>query len=94
MLLLLENRLSKKFVKELEKHETELKYRKMLSRKKYDYCANYVAQNYLFIFGAKPGKFILANTQMVFEIAYYMTQDYEKETLSIQIPRFFDFFKG
>ena len=31
---------------------------------------------------------------MVFEIAYYMAQDYDKETLSIQIPRVFDFFKG
>ena len=49
--LLLETRLSKTFAKELEKHEIELKYRKMLTRKRYDYCANYVAQNYLFVFG-------------------------------------------
>ena len=49
--LLLETRLSKKFAQELEKHEIELKYRKMLTRKRYDYCANYVAQNYMFVFG-------------------------------------------
>ena len=49
--LKLETRFKKTIKKELEKHEIELKYRKMLTRKRYDYCANYVAQNYMFVFG-------------------------------------------
>ena len=41
---------------------------KRLSRKTYDYCAEEAAQNFLFIFGHRPGKGILAETLMVFEI--------------------------
>ena len=36
--------------------------KRVLSRKTYDYCADDVAQNFMFIFGNQPGKSILAET--------------------------------
>ena len=47
--------------------------KRVLSRKTYDYCADDVAQNFMFIFGNQPGKSILAETQMVFEICQVLS---------------------
>ena len=47
--------------------------KRVLSRKTYDYCAHEVAQNFMFIFGNQPGKTILAETQMVFEICQVLS---------------------
>ena len=68
--------------------------KRVITRKAYDYCADEVAQNFLFIFGNQPGKSILAETQMVYEISQVLSQEYDIETLSIQIPRAFDFLKS
>ena len=77
-----------------EKQVASLKKKKRLSRKTYDYCAEEAAQNFLFVFGHRPGKGIQAETLMVFEIVQMLTQEYDTETLSIQIPSAFDFLKG
>lgn len=47
--------------------------KRVLSRKTYDYCADDVAQNFLFVFGNQPGKTIMAETQMVFEICQVLS---------------------
>ena len=46
---------------------------RVLSRKTYDYCADDVAQNFMFVFGAQPGKSVLAETQMVYEICQVLS---------------------
>ena len=64
-----------------------------MTRRKNDYHAN-DSENYLLIFGSKPGKLTSAETKMAFEIAYTMCHDYDKGNITIQIPQLFDFFKG
>ena len=65
-----------------------------ITRQTYDYCADDVAQNFMFIFGNAPGKSVLAETQMVYELVQTLAQRFDVETLTIQIPQAFNYFKG
>ena len=90
----MKRRLSVEYKEKLSRFKSELIYKTTLNRRKYDYCANEEAQNYLFIFGNKPGKLLLARTTMVHEISNSMNNDFDRETLSLKIPSFFDCFKA
>ena len=50
------------FIKKKVKKQIQKKY---ISRKRFDYCALNPAQNFLLIFGAKPGKSVRADSTMV-----------------------------
>ena len=50
------------FIKKTVKKQIQKKY---ISRKRFDYCALNPAQNFLLIFGAKPGKSVRADSTMV-----------------------------
>ena len=53
-----------------------------------------MAQNFLLIFGEKPGKSVRADTDMASEVVNCMMQRYDKDSLSIKVPQIFSNLKS
>ena len=57
--------------------------------RKYGYCASQIHENAILVFGTVPKGIVDANTSMVTEIVRAFENNYDKDDLTLRLPRVF-----